>query len=78
MTSNKKDDLIKHKASIKKYLEEEIASRYYFQKGRVEYSLKNDDDLKEATTLITDPFKMKNILTVIVPATKPFNVKKKF
>lgn len=78
MSANKKDDLTKHKASIKKYLEEEIAARYYFQKGRVEFSLKKDDDLKEATTLITDPFKMKNILTAIVPPTKPFNVKKKF
>lgn len=78
MKANKKDDLTKYKAAIKKYLEEEIASRYYFQKGRVEFSLKKDDDLKEATTLINDPFKMKNILTAIVPATKPFNVKKKF
>ena len=75
---NKKDDLIQHKASIKKYLEEEIVSRYYFQKGRVEFSLKKDEDLKEAVTLINDPFKVKNILTAIVPATKPFNVKKKF
>lgn len=78
MTSNKKDDLVKYKPSIKKFLEEEITSRYYFQKGRVEISLKNDDDLKEATVLLNDPFKMKNILTAIVPATKPFNVKKKF
>jgi len=78
IASNKKDDLDKYKASIKKFLEEEITSRYYFQKGRVEYSLKKDDDLKEATALINDPFKMRNILTAIVPATKPFNVKKKF
>lgn len=78
MTANKKDDLIKHKASVKKYLEEEIASRYYFQKGRVEFSLKTDDDVKEALTVINDPFRMKGILTTVVPPTKPFNVKKKF
>jgi len=78
INSDKKDDLMKHKASIKKYLEEEIASRYYFQKGRVEFSLKNDADLKEATTLLSNPFKVKEILTAIIPATKPFNVKKKF
>ena len=78
MASNKKDDLIKYKAPIKKHLEEEIASRYYFQKGRVEFSLKTDDDLKEATAIINDPFKMKNTLTAIVAPTKPFNVKKKF
>lgn len=78
MTLNKKDDLVKHKASIKKYLEEEIVSRYYFQKGRIEYSIKNDDDLKESMTLLADANRVKSILTTIVPPNKPFNVKKKF
>jgi carboxyl-terminal processing protease len=78
MTLNKKDDLIKHKQSIKKYLEEEITSRYYYQKGRVEFSLKNDDDLKEAINLLSDNSKMKAILTSIDKPVKPFNSKKKF
>lgn len=78
MVLNKKDDLVKHKASIKKYLEEEIVSRYYFQKGRIEYSLKNDDDLKESMTLLADANRVRSILTTIVPPTKPFNVGKKF
>lgn len=78
MTANKKDDLIKHKSTIKKYLEEEIASRYYFQKGRIEFSLKNDDDVKEVKALLNDPVKIKSILTSISVPTKPFNVKKKF
>ncbi len=78
MASNKKDDLTKHKAEIKKYLEEEIVSRYYFQKGRIEYSLKNDDDLKASTALLADSGKMKTLLTTSEKATKPFNPRKKF
>ncbi|MBA3680992.1 MAG: S41 family peptidase [Bacteroidetes bacterium] len=78
MTSNKKDDLVKHKAQIKRYLEEEITSRYYFQKGRIEFSLKNDDDLKEGVRLLSDQNKVKIILTSSEKATKPFNSKKKF
>ncbi|MCW3077377.1 MAG: peptidase [Bacteroidetes bacterium] len=78
INSNKKDDLINHKAEIKKYLEEEIASRYYFQKGRIEFSLKNDMDLKEAVRLVTDNNKIKIILTTSDKAIKPFNIKKRF
>jgi carboxyl-terminal processing protease len=78
MTVNKKDDLMKHKMEIKKYLEEEIASRYYFQKGRIESSLKNDDDVKESMRLLADETKVKIVLSTSEKPTKPFNVKKKF
>lgn len=78
INSNKKDDLINHKTEIKKYLEEEIVSRYYFQKGRIESSLKNDMDLKEAVRLVTDNNKVKIILTTSDKAIKPFNIKKRF
>ena len=75
---NKKEDLIKYKTQIKKYLEEEIVSRYYFQKGRIESSLKNDDDLKEGLRLLADQSKLKILLSTSEKATKPFNIKKKF
>ncbi len=78
MAANKKDDLVKNKEQIKKYLEEEIAARYYFQKGRIEIALKNDDDLKEGLRLLSDQSKIKIILTSSEKATKPFNTKKKF
>jgi carboxyl-terminal processing protease len=78
MITNKKDDLVKNKEEIKKYLEEEISSRYYFQKGRIEYSLKGDLDVKEAVRLISDENKIKILLTTSEKAKKPFNVKKKF
>lgn len=78
MQSSKKDDLVKYRTEIKKYLEEEIASRYYFQIGRIEYSLKNDIDLKEAVRLVSDDNKRKIILTTSEKALKPFNIKKRF
>ena len=78
MAANKKDDLVKHKGQIKKYLEEEIASRYYFQKGRIEIALKNDDDLKEGLRLLSDQNKIKILLTISEKANKPFNTRKKF
>jgi carboxyl-terminal processing protease len=78
LKNNKKDDLEQNKALIKKYLEEEIVSRYYFQKGRIEFSLRHDDDLKEAQKILADNGKMKTILTQVEKPTKPFNVKKKF
>lgn len=68
---NKKDDLIKYKPEIKQFLEEEIASRYFFQNGRLEASLKDDPELKEAITVLNDAEQYKKILTTIVKAEKP-------
>lgn len=68
---NKKTDLVKHKSEIKQFLEEEIASRYYFQNGRLEASIKDDPELKEAINTLADPDNYKKILTTIVKAEKP-------
>ncbi|MDX2174652.1 MAG: S41 family peptidase [Bacteroidota bacterium] len=78
MNTNKKEDLIKHKSEIKKYLEEEIISRYHYQKGRIEFSLKHDNDIVEAERLLADNSKLKILLTTSEKPTKPFNIKKKF
>jgi carboxyl-terminal processing protease len=78
MNSNKKEDLLRHKAEIKKQLEEEIIGRYYFQKGRIGYSIRNDDDIREAQTVLADQGKMKEILTFVAKPVKPFNPAKKF
>jgi carboxyl-terminal processing protease len=75
---SKKDDLTKHKEEISSLLEEEIVGRYYFQKGRIEYSLNRDRDLKEAIALLAQPVKIKTILTTIEKPVKPFNPRKKF
>lgn len=67
----KADDFTEFKFEIKTLLESEIASRYYYQKGRVGSSLKDDPDLKEATTILKNPTKWKSILTTVVRTEKP-------
>lgn len=78
LTANKKDDLMRFKPEIKQFIEEEIASRFEFQKGRIETSLKYDLDVNEAKKLLADKQKMTSILTVIEKPTKPFNANKRF
>ncbi len=68
---NKKDDLVKFKPEIKQFLEEEIASRYYFQNGRLEASLRDDPELTQAISVLNDSDKYKKVLTTIVKAEKP-------
>ncbi|MDF2437554.1 MAG: peptidase [Bacteroidota bacterium] len=72
LAHNKKEDLVKFKPEIRQFLEEEIASRYYFQNGRLEASLKDDDELKEAIAILSDNTKYSKILTTVVKAEKPF------
>ena len=71
---HKKDDLVKFKPEIKQYLEEEIASRYYFQKGRLEATFKDDVDLNQAITTLSDAVLYQKLLTTIGKAEKPFKV----
>ena len=54
MKHNKDKDLISFKKQIKTLLEEEIASRYYYQDGRIEASMKSDRELKEAINILKD------------------------
>ncbi len=78
MASNKKDDLMRFKPEIKQFIEEEIASRYLYQKGRIETALTYDADVAEAKKVLNDATKLKGILTTIEKPTKPFNVNKRF
>ena len=52
MIASKKNDLQIHKEEIKEVLENEIASRYYFEKGRFETNFKNDKELAEAVKVM--------------------------
>lgn len=54
MQHNKKDDLIKFKDEIIEFLKEEIASRYYYQKGRTQASLEYDRELKKAVDVLSN------------------------
>lgn len=78
INADKKDDLTKHKDEIKQFLEEEIASRYYFQTGRLGQSVKSDPDIKAAVEVLGNDSKLKNVLTTIEKPTKPFNPRKRF
>ncbi len=78
MKADKKDDLTKFKVEIKQYLEEEIASRYYYQTGRIEQSIKNDADIKTTIDIFSNDAKLKSIISSIEKPTKPFNPNKRF
>jgi carboxyl-terminal processing protease len=67
----KEDDFTEFKFEIKVLLEAEIASRYYFQKGRVGSELKDDSDLQAALGILKDSKKYKSILTTVVQKEKP-------
>jgi carboxyl-terminal processing protease len=43
-------------------LEEEIASRYYFERGYVEAGFKYDEEIKKAADLLHNPQQYKKIL----------------
>jgi carboxyl-terminal processing protease len=78
LLDRKKDDLQKFKPEIRRMLEDEIASRYYFLKGRIEASLKYDTDIMEAISVLNNADKLKGFLTAVQKPTKPFNPNKKF
>jgi carboxyl-terminal processing protease len=54
VSHDKKQDLAKNQKEVKDLLENEIISRYYFLRGRIAQSLKNDEDLKKALSVIND------------------------
>ncbi len=78
LAANKKDDLIRFKSEIRQFIEEEIISRFEYEKGRIEHSLRYDKELVEGTKLLADKDRMKTILTTVEKPTKPFNPGKKF
>jgi len=58
MMHDKNEDLVKNKNEIMQLLQDEIASRYYFQKGRVEASFDYDPEILKAQEALknTDVF----------------------
>jgi carboxyl-terminal processing protease len=54
ISHNKEKDLQTFKAEIKELLEEEIVSRYYLQKGVVEATFDNDEDIQAALKIFND------------------------
>jgi carboxyl-terminal processing protease len=62
MAVSKKNDLQLHKDEIKQVLENEIASRYYYEKGRFEANFKYDKELAQAVKVMQDKEQMASIL----------------
>ncbi|MFD2035231.1 S41 family peptidase [Belliella marina] len=63
VTHSKEQDLVTFKSEIKEALSDELISRYYYQEGVIEASLKNDVDIKEAVKVLSEPNKVSNILS---------------
>ncbi len=70
---NKKKDFLKNKTEITDILNEEIASRYYYQKGRVLSYLQKDDDIKRAIDVLIN----QSYYTSILNGTANTLIKKK-
>ncbi|AMR30750.1 peptidase S41 [Mucilaginibacter sp. PAMC 26640] len=62
MAASKKNDLQIHKDEIKQVLENEIASRYYYEKGRYETNFKYDKELAQAVKTMQDKTQLASIL----------------
>ncbi len=58
----KENDLFNSKEEIINIIEKEIASRYFYQKGKIEVGLKNDIEIKEAIKLFNNPAEYKKLL----------------
>ena len=55
VSTNKSNDLTRFKPEIKDLLEQEIVSRYYFQKGQIEATFDDDPNILMAMSVLNDP-----------------------
>jgi carboxyl-terminal processing protease len=62
LSHNKDKDLQTFKEEIKDLLTEEIVSRYYYQKGRIEYSLLSDNQVIKAIEFLNDSTQYTKVL----------------
>ena len=60
-----KKDLLNFKDEVKRLLNDEIVSRYYYQRGRILNYLKQDNELKTAVEILKNPEKYKAILNPV-------------
>ena len=62
LTPSKESDLEKFKTEISNILENEIVSRYYYQKGRTVHAFKTDNFIEKAVSIIQNPQEIHTIL----------------
>ena len=65
---NKQEDLMTFKDQISEVVGNEVVSRFYYQKGRIQYNLQFDNELDTALSVFTDANRYNGILSV--PTTK--------
>lgn len=65
LINDKADDFIEHKEEIIDIIEEDIISRYYFQKGKILNNLNGDKEILEAISILKDVPKYNSILKPI-------------
>lgn len=58
----KTNEVIRNKEAVVDLIEKEIASRYYYQEGRIKMSLKNDVEIDEAIAVLKDQKRYKELL----------------
>ncbi|RZL48714.1 MAG: S41 family peptidase [Pedobacter sp.] len=62
LNSAKKTDLITHKTEIKRVLETQIISRYFFEKGKIEQAFQYDKEIAQAKLIFSNQNQMLAIL----------------
>ena len=65
---NKQEDIEKNKTDIVSLLEDEIASRYGYQQGRIKESLTHDMEVKKAIEVLNDKITYTGILSGAINA----------
>lgn len=63
VAANKGNDLMRFKTEITELLEQEIVSRYYLQKGLVEATFNDDEDILAAVDVLNNPSRYQSLLT---------------
>ncbi|VAW29051.1 Carboxy-terminal processing protease [hydrothermal vent metagenome] len=63
LKAEKKQDLDKHKKQIDEMLRVEIATRYYYQKGKTASALINDDEVSKAVAVLNNKSLYESILS---------------
>ena len=63
ISHDKTQDLVKNKKEIIRLLQDEIVARYYFQRGRFQNQLADDDEVKEAISILSNSSKYQALLS---------------
>jgi carboxyl-terminal processing protease len=61
--ASKKDALQKNQEVIIDLIEKDVASRFYYQKGKIKMGLRNDKEIEEAIALLNDTARYNSILS---------------